>query len=186
MYFYQKGTLLLFLDNSCLQLTLTTGENTQKLACPGLNLFLTRTNDIKSILTAACSPLCLDASSSPPRWDTRMRRAEVLPQACVEKDWCCECRDERWNEPPAEMLPLTRSCWRPWCLTPGQTGTWACWQKTTTESRRQTWSKGRSEEGTGLRAWRRSVLHSPLSRPGSSFSFLLCDSSGRRKRQKSC
>lgn len=62
----------------------------------------------------SCCPLCLDASSSPPRWDILMRRVEDLPQA--------------------------RSCWRPWCLTPKQTGKWAYWQKTLSQPGSSFWS----------------------------------------------
>lgn len=83
------------------------------------------------------------------------------------------------------ICQLTHSYWRPWCLTPEQMGMWACWQKTDKRSRAQIWLT--NKVGRGWLLWT-AVSDSPLSQPGSSSWFLLCDSSvhGKEKQSHLC
>lgn len=139
-----------------------------------------------STFSAACLPLCLDASSSPPRWDILTRRVADLLQVCVGKVGDVSCsmsaRTKHWQRICRNSPAVVdgHDVWHQDKRVREHAG-----EKLRHGAEGKNDYKWRKEAETEEQVCRRSALHSPLSQPGSSSSFLLCDSSGRRKTQKS-
>lgn len=129
-------------------------------------------------------PLCLDASSSPPRWDILMHMVADLHQAC-EESWVCSIYlfllillnlwvSKAYN---LSIYPQLLTAMRFDTKTNGYVNILAknCKKK-----------KGAEDKHDQITSWGQTVVscryHSPLSQPVSSSWFLLCDSSVQKNK----